>query len=553
MSDYETATHAELLARVRALELELLPERERLIHDLEVHQAELESQNQQLRETQHLLEESHTRFSALYDFAPVAYVTFDKSGCISELNLAGAALLGRERLRLIGKPFTLFVAAHDRPRFTAHLDACLTGRDKAQTELTLNLEGRGPLMVQLASALAPHRNERMVGVRTTIVDMTEHHRAEDALRRAVRMREDFLAVVSHELKNPLSAILLGGFLLLETAFSEGTPGRETVEGMLRAGRRMRRLLSDLLDLSSMDAGRLSMHAEPLPAKDLLAEVTASVSHAIGEKGLLLEASVSDDEVSVYCDRERIAQVLDNLIGNAIKFTPRGGTISVTITRRAGGALFAVRDTGRGIARAQLSRVFDPYWQVGENTAKGTGLGLSIAKGIVEFHGGRLWVESEVSQGTTFFFTLPEAKGVTRSDRNPTVTVLPGSRPNQPTSRSAILIVDDDDEQRDLLAAVLATRGYACATAANGLEALAYLRHSAPDVSLVLLDLVMPIMDGWQFLTERGEDPRLANIPVILISGRVPAPMTSAAVGLAGHVERPFDVEKLVSMIAGVVH
>ena len=188
----------------------LLEERERLIHDLEVHQVELEVQNQQLREAQHLLEESRARYSDLYDFAPVSYCTLDPAGCIVEINLTGAAMLGTPRGHVIGKPFAVYVAEADRTAFRTHLQRRLSsthGEDKL--EFTLAGPAKPPVVIGMVSAVALDQTGTIVGCRSAFTDISERKRAEESLRVAVRMREDFLAIVSHDLRNPLNSIMLG--------------------------------------------------------------------------------------------------------------------------------------------------------------------------------------------------------------------------------------------------------------------------------------------------------------------------------------------------------
>jgi PAS domain S-box-containing protein len=538
-------------------------ERERLIHDLEVHQAELESQNHQLRETQEMLEQSRARYANLYDFAPVAYCTFDLNGVIREINLTGATLLGAARARLIGKPFFACAPMTDTLAFANHLNECLASRGPCTTELTLLPLNREPLVLQVVSAPYFRTDGALAGCRSALTDISVRKKAEDALRLAIRMREDFLAIVSHELRNPLSTILLGAELLLKKVAlaPEGRQqGRPQLESILRSAKRMARLVADLLDLSSMEAGHLSMQRGTHDLGDIVATALAIVEPAAAQKSIRLKRRLPPEQLATDCDRERIVQVLLNLVGNAIKFTPEGGTIEVEARAVADKLLCAVRDTGIGITSEQKRHLFKPYWQAeSRDHQHGAGLGLSIAKGIVEFHGGKLWIDSGPGPGSTFTFTLsPPAAGhrpLTRAGapdaaaprRELTPSPIPGR------DRGTVLVVDDDADTRSGLSGLLVSEGYQVLTAGNGQEALACLLRMETRPVVILLDLMMPVMNGWAFLAERARDARLAGIPVILISGQADAHKTASEFGLAGYIEKPIASANLLRAMQSVSH
>ncbi len=536
-------------------------ERERLIHDLEVHQTELESQNQQLRETHDLLEQSRARYADLYDFAPVAYCTFDSNGVIREINLTGATLLGAARARLIGRPFLACAAVTDRMAFVNHLNQCLASRDPCTTELTLLPLKREPIVLQVVSAPFFRKDGAVAGCRSALTDISVRKKAEDALRLAIRMREDFLAIVSHELRNPLSTILVGAELMLKLPLApEGQQmASRHLESILRSAKRMTRLVTDLLDLSSMEAGHLSMQRGIHDLGDMVVAALAIVQPAASEKSIRLERNLPSEPLAADCDRERIIQVLLNLVGNAIKFTPEGGAIEVEVRAVADKVLCAVRDTGIGITSEQKRHLFKPYWQAeSRNHHHGAGLGLSIAKGIVEFHGGKLWLDSGSGPGSTFTFTLSAAAAAPLTlTRAPTPGAAPPPRELTPgktvqaAGQRTVLIVDDDADTRSALSELLVGEGYQVVTAGNGQEALVCLRQMHAPPAVILLDLVMPVMDGWAFLSERTRDARIAGTPVILISGQTDAHKITSEYGLAGFVEKPIAIENLIRALQHV--
>lgn len=225
-------------------------------------------------------------------------------------------------------------------------------------------------------------------------------------QQAVRAREEVLAIVSHDLRNPLSAVILGSSLL-QMSQSLADEDREQLETIEVSAKRMSRLIADLLDVTRLEGGkRLPIEPETVHAAQLLQEAQELFRAQATVASVTMEYQAGETLPPVHADRHRVMQVLSNLIGNSMKFTPPGGRITVSATLRDDEVLFAIADTGPGIPREHLSDIFSPYWQAKRTERLGAGLGLPIAKGIVEAHGGRIWVESEQGNGTQFYFTLP---------------------------------------------------------------------------------------------------------------------------------------------------
>lgn len=227
-------------------------------------------------------------------------------------------------------------------------------------------------------------------------------------QQAVRTREEVLAIVSHDLRNPLSAVSLGASLLkmTDTMSEEDLEQVVTIEA---AARRMNRLIADLLDVTRLEGGkRLPIEPAPVHPAVLLREAEELFRAQAGAALVTLDCEPPESSPAVFADRHRVMQVMSNLIGNSLKFTPQAGTITVRATPQGDSVVFSIRDTGVGIPRENLSDIFNPYWQAKRAERLGAGLGLAIAKGIVEAHGGRIWVESEPDKGTDFFFALPVA-------------------------------------------------------------------------------------------------------------------------------------------------
>jgi signal transduction histidine kinase len=227
-------------------------------------------------------------------------------------------------------------------------------------------------------------------------------------QQAVRAREEVLAIVSHDLRNPLSAVSLGASLLLmsDTLAEED---REQLDTIVLSAKRMNRLIADLLDVTRLEGGkRLPIEMASVEPSDLLHEAEELFRAQAGAARVSMIYHADEELAPVRADRHRVMQVLSNLIGNSMKFTPPGGRLDVRATRHGEEVLFTVADTGPGIPKEHLNDIFSPYWQAKRTERMGAGLGLPIAKGIVESHGGRIWVESEPGRGTQFYFTLPLA-------------------------------------------------------------------------------------------------------------------------------------------------
>jgi signal transduction histidine kinase len=231
----------------------------------------------------------------------------------------------------------------------------------------------------------------------------ENARLYEQAQQAVHVREQILAIVSHDLRNPLGTILMTTDALAKKGALPQAVGR-----IHRAAERMLRLIEDLLDFASIEAGRLAIRRQPQDPGSLVQETLASFEGVVQEKGLVMTAEVEPDLPKVFCDRDRILQVLSNLVGNAINATPEGGHITLRVEARGHEILFLVSDNGRGISEEDIKHLFERYWRSGEAEHKGTGLGLAIARGIVTAHGGLIWVESELGRGTAFLFTVPAA-------------------------------------------------------------------------------------------------------------------------------------------------
>jgi PAS domain S-box-containing protein len=238
--------------------------------------------------------------------------------------------------------------------------------------------------------------------------VVEHARLFHEAQEATRARDEILAVVAHDLRNPLNTVMMAAGLMMESSSPERPQERRQVEIVRRAADRMNRMIQDLLDVKRMESGQLWLDPRPEPVCDLIADTIEMLRPLAAGSSIRVESHVIPDLPPVLADATRINQVLSNLVGNAVKFTPRNGLITISAERVDGEIRFAVIDTGPGIPAEQLPHIFGRFWQARASDRRGIGLGLAIAKGIVEAHKGRIWVESSVGLGSTFYFTLPIA-------------------------------------------------------------------------------------------------------------------------------------------------
>ena len=336
----------------------------------------------------------------------------DQDGNCTFLNEAGSKLLGYSRGELRGEPVHRRIH-HTRADGGEHTEsecpvhrALASGETVRVTDDVLWRKDGTSFPVQLI--VSPMMDVREVrGVVLTFTDMTEIRAAEAALQEAVRARDEVLAVVSHDLRNPITTISAAVELLSDDSIP---PKRqeEHFEIIGRAADRINRLIQDLLDVATIEAGRLSVRTDSVDLLELVEEVGSQMRLGADLEGVDLTVSVPEELPAVEADRDRILQVMVNLIGNGLKFTPSGGQVTLAAKPAPGGVSVTVSDTGPGIEPEMKQHLFDRFWRGHGTNLRGAGLGLAIVKGILEAHGTGVDVESEVGRGSSFSFTLPVA-------------------------------------------------------------------------------------------------------------------------------------------------
>ncbi len=313
------------------------------------------------------------------------------------------------RAILLGEPVYMESPEAMRLAFASISHINVVGGSRVALPFSTSMGIRGCLALSFSGwrTFGHHDRDFMMTLARQCGQAIERAQLYSRARALTRSREELLAIVAHDLRNPLTAVTTSVALMRRSLPALGAQKLEPkLDSIERSAGQMNHLIQDLLDLARFQAGTLVLRQQPHPARELLQEVHDSHVAQAAEKSVRLRLDLREVEAQVVCDRERVLQVFSNLVGNAIKFTPEGGEITLAGSRTKNQVQFRVKDTGPGISAEHLPRLFDRFFQVDPANRKGMGLGLSIAKALVDAHGGVLSVESTVGQGTSFSFTLP---------------------------------------------------------------------------------------------------------------------------------------------------
>jgi len=336
---------------------------------------------------------------------------------------------------------------------------------------------------------------------------------------ANQSKSDFLARMSHELRTPLNSVIGFANVMLKNKDGHLTESDVTYLNRIQSnGRHLLSLINQILDVAKIESGRIELLIEPVDIAALVREVVAQFEPQAREMSLRLAAEVPDDLAPFNTDNEKLRQVLINLIGNAMKFTTRGGVTVVVEARHGTIVSIAVRDTGIGIPKDRLNEVFEAFEQAENTTSRkfgGTGLGLSISKSLAQLLGLELVVDSEVGVGTTFTLWFPARSLPLTPPSGIRTNNIAGEVDYHALRDCLVLIVDDDADSRTLLGQHLEELGCRVMAATNGEQGLRIANRFSPDA--ILLDLRMPGMNGWEVLHRLQQDPALHHTPTVLVS------------------------------------
>ncbi|MDP2134889.1 MAG: ATP-binding protein [Sulfuritalea sp.] len=571
---------------------------QRLLHELQVHQIELEMQNESLHQAHIALEKSHDRYFDLYQLAPVGYLTLTAAGQIAEVNLAGAALLKIERSKLLQRRFvSLVVATEQYHRLCLANSANIDGAGY-RANLTLQRGDGTVFHAQLECArsspmsdASPEVGAGASAMRIAMSDITDRTRMEEEVRRlnaeleqrirtrtadlesanhaltlaktqaeaANAAKSAFLANMSHEIRTPMNGIL-GMTHILQRGDPTPVQARQ-LETISVSAKHLLGVLNNILDLSKIEAGQLTLDSEPLTLDSILANVASILSETARAKGIHLRVEAGHLPHKLVGDPRRLQQALLNYASNALKFTHDGSVTLRTITLEESVASvqvrFEVQDTGIGIPPAAMSRIFGAFEQADNSTTRkygGTGLGLAIARRLAEMMGGSVGVESKVGVGSLFWFVVrlkrgesePPAEAATDDDAEALLRQLHSGR--------RVLVADDAPGNLEIARIQLASVGLVVDTAADGTEALALA--SLTPYAAILMDMQMPQLDGLDTTRRIRAMPSCRQIPIIAMTANAFAEDKALclAAGMSDFLVKPFTPATLfATLLRGLGH
>ena len=393
------------------------------------------------------------------------------------------------------------------------------------------------------------RSGQIIGTFGISRDITERVRAQEELQAAKeaaeyadRAKSDFLANMSHELRTPLNAIIGFAEILRDEIIGPIRPDqKELVVDIHTSGRHLLNMINDILDLSKIEAGTMDLDFETFSIVDTMEEVN-TVVNALASKKRIHLIQEFDRDITVTADKTKFKQILYNLLANGVKFTNEGGRVTTKLEISEDSLLVRVIDTGVGITPEDQEMLFQAFTQVDTSKARaheGTGLGLALTKRLVELHGGEIWVESTVGEGSTFSFTLPIQRHAASSPA-PTPSNLPSTADNR-----TILVAEDNEQAAHLLGIYLMEAGYRVEYATDGEAAIAKAAEIKPFA--ITLDIMLPKKDGWQVLRALKANPDLQSIPVIIVSITEERQL-GFGLGAVDHLVKPIDKTALLASL-----
>lgn len=496
------------------------------------------TQIEDITDRKQALEELRNLSKAL-ESAVEGIAQLDTQGRYIKTNPAYASTLGYQPEELVGRNWQQTIYPDELETIeTAYQRMLIDG--KAEFEARAVRKDGTVFDKQVVMVKAYNQQQQFIGNYCFMKDVSDRREIE-------RLKDEFISVVSHELRTPLTSIS-AALDLLAGGVLQNQP--EDAQQMLNIAAnnsdRLVRLINDILDIERIESGKIVMTKQACDAGDLMNQSVEAIQEIAERAGVTL--SVSPVSVRLWADPDRIIQVLTNLLSNAIKFSPQGSTIwlSAELIRSQGSEtiyplsqydtlLIKVRDQGRGIPSDKLESIFERFQQVDASDSRqkgGTGLGLAICRSILQQHEGQIWAQSTLGEGSTFYFTLPIPTAVQGSEFSVLSSELGDSTQNSPL----VLVCDDDSSVRTVVQAMLERQGYRVLTVASGREAVEQSVAQPPDV--ILLNLMMPEMDGWETLAVLKNQTETQTIPVIILSGLLPDARETPHPGVSDWIVKP---------------
>jgi two-component system CheB/CheR fusion protein len=501
---------------------------------------------QLLKDTEAGLRRKQRELQGILDNAPALIFVKDLAGRYTLLNRQAQKVFRVSPEAALGKTIHDLLPPDAARRVEEQDRQVLATGQSVQAELPIRLGSRKRTYLSIKYALLDDAG-KVAGISGFWADITEQKRAEEQAQEALAQRDRFLAMLSHELRNPLAAVENAAHLLARLASSQDGHAKET-DIVLRQSRHMARLLDDLLDISRISQGKIVLRKQPLDLRDPAADAVSNVQAQADERRVNLVVRLGDEPLVVEGDPDRLQQVQVNLLVNAIKYTPAGGTVEFALERLDGRAVIRVRDNGLGMSKRLQRRVFDLFVQGSETLDRsdgGMGVGLTLVRSIVELHGGEVRAQSDgPGRGSEFVVRLPLAPAA----------ALPA--PAEATPRQvladadqlSVLIVEDNADSRSVLQRLLRTYNYDVRAAADGDSALAQIDERRPHIALI--DVGLPRMSGYDLAA------RIRHLwpdePLHLVAltgyGRPEDRERALASGFDEHLTKPVQFERLLAIL-----
>jgi len=519
--------------------------------------------------------ELDTTFRELFEFAPVAYHEIDATGILRRVNQTECRMLGYTAAEMIGNPVWQFVAADQQEQCRQSIERKIGGDEPLSPfERDFLRRDGGYLILEIYDSVIRNGAGEATGIRSVLLDVTDRRLAEQllanevtererltvALRRskeeaekANRAKSEFLSRMSHELRTPLNAIL--GFAQLLEMAALDRDKRESVGQILKAGQHLLGLINEVLEISRIEAGRLSISPEAVQIGLAVQEALDLLTPMASRRNIMVRDEISRDrQRHVLADQQRLKQVLLNVITNAIKYNCDAGTVTISAQEVESNRLrVKVRDTGPGIKPGSEGKLFTPFERLGaeQTGVEGTGLGLALSKRLLEVMGGSIGVENNPDRGATFWMELPLVNDPVAQAQT-AMADLPATTPPEPQQRERIVLyVEDNLSNITLIEHIIVHRPNVKLVAAmQGRLGLDLAREHRPD--LILLDLHLPDISGEDVLQGLRQQPELRNTPVIVISadatrGRIERLLS---MGVLDYLPKPLDIKRFLQLLDG---
>lgn len=487
-------------------------------------------------------EEELRRLSKVFMDGADPILIEDLSGRIVDLNREAEIAYGWTRAELIGKSTSVLSPNEHQQQVADLLEQCRGGSPVRNVETVRRDRSGKTSPVLLTLSLLNDESGTPVGIASIAKDITMQKRAELDARESASRRDEFLAMLSHELRNPLEA-MLNAAKLLRRAEGDREALHQSVAVIERQSKQMARLLDDLLDVARVIHGKIQIRREVIDFRSTVEEATRVIRHLFDAKQHSLSLDLPQDSIYVEGDSARLLQIVENLLSNAAKYTPNGGQISVSLSKQAQEVVLRVRDNGIGIAPDMKEKIFELFVQAPQTPARfngGMGIGLTMIRTLVQLHGGRVSLHSDgIGKGSEFHVCLPI------TDKRPFVTQ---ESPVPPGSGMKVVIVEDSTDSRNLLVQLLKLDGYEVSSAGDGITGCEAILNGRPDVALV--DIGLPGMDGYEVAKKVRAEIQNRSIRLVALTGYGRAIDREAvlAAGFDEHLIKPVDPVDLARVL-----